>query len=214
MQCVSRPKRSSSLRQMRKMRPRNLMLQSVTGNPRTVHPDAGSVKHDPSAPRFVGRHPARDERHRPRPRGQQGTRRPCGRVCAPIGEDPLQTRRHCDVTEGKRAAAVRAGAVEITCSELTRMIIAERERLRAATKDDIHEEGNRGWPGGARLGMASEARCSPERRRCETPAMTAEPQSSSSQSRSRPRPLPRSSSSSSPRPPPRSRPCSFIHSLI
>lgn len=46
-------------------------------------------------------------------------------------DDPIQHRRHYDVVESRRAAAVAAGAVEITVREMGRMIGAERARLRS-----------------------------------------------------------------------------------
>lgn len=46
--------------------------------------------------------------------------------------DPIQLRRHYDVTESKRRAAVAAGATEITWRDAGRMRNAEVDRLRAA----------------------------------------------------------------------------------
>lgn len=45
-------------------------------------------------------------------------------------DDPIQHRRHYDVTESRRAAALAAGAVEISVRDMGRMIGAERTRLR------------------------------------------------------------------------------------
>jgi len=45
--------------------------------------------------------------------------------------DPVQMARHYDVSEGKRAEAVRAGAVEITWREAGKMRSAARDRLQA-----------------------------------------------------------------------------------
>lgn len=55
--------------------------------------------------------------------------------------DPLQVRRHYDVTEGKRAQAVAAGAVEISWLEAGRMAMRERKRLAERTRPE-HTGGN------------------------------------------------------------------------
>lgn len=47
-------------------------------------------------------------------------------------DDPIQLRRHYDVTESKRRAAVAAGATEITWRDAGAMRNAEVDRLRAA----------------------------------------------------------------------------------
>lgn len=57
--------------------------------------------------------------------------------------DPLQTRRHYDVTPRKRALAVKAGAVEITWREAGRMSMLERRRRnQAAAQAAAHTGGN------------------------------------------------------------------------
>lgn len=46
-------------------------------------------------------------------------------------DDPIQLRRHYDVVESRRAAAVAAGAVEVSWKDMGRMVRAARARLRA-----------------------------------------------------------------------------------